>query len=347
MPRPARKTTAVAKTKPAKKLKTSTPQTNNKPWLLLVNPASGGGRSMMALPEIRKALQQAAIPYVESLSASKQEFLYSVEHSKKYCGVAIAGGDSSLVMALPLAARKKISLAFFGSGSQNDIARHLKHYTPYNVVQAMTRPPQATDAFLVTTEIHPEKPGRSPTRRPTADKTLMIGGQVNFGLGVEVNRFVERLKKKHPLWYRLQFIAGFYSICRTVLKGLTPVPMQVKSQGLTLEGEFHIALFTKIKYWAGGFFFAPQAELDDGKIAAVFVRRCSLWRLLRILLAAIKGRHLGMPEVTLLQAKEFTITFATPQAAQVDGDIWERAGQEVRERRYHLLCKPQGYWLQR
>ncbi|MCS6985522.1 MAG: hypothetical protein NZM25_10420 [Leptospiraceae bacterium] len=294
-----------------------------KKWLLLVNPQAGGGKAKKILPQLRKALQDENIEFEECIPETFLEFWKKLSRAQNYCGIAIAGGDSALTLAAEKLIPKKIPLAFFGVGSQNDIARELGLINFAQVAKMMKTPPLRCDYLEVKT---PKQHG-------------IALGQVNFGLGVWVNTFVESFKKKHPYFYKFQFFLGLFAIIYAALGKKNVLDMEIHGEE-HLHGRFHIALFSKIRHWAGGFFFVPPASINDGYIHLILVRDCSLWRLIYIILLSKRGQHLSQKEVIYIKSRQFSVRLLHPQSLQRDGEIWP-----LPDNHYTISCKQGGYLI--
>ncbi len=73
--------------------------------------------------------------------------------------------------------------------------------------------------------------------------------------------------------------------------------------------------------FGGGFLIAPDASVDDGLLDVVRVADGPPWRRAAVFAGAIKGQHLGEPEVTWRQERALTLTFAEPPVFQADGEL--------------------------
>jgi YegS/Rv2252/BmrU family lipid kinase len=73
--------------------------------------------------------------------------------------------------------------------------------------------------------------------------------------------------------------------------------------------------------FGGGMRLAPGATIDDGVLDLVAVRDAAPLRRLLTLLAAARGKHLGMTGVEHRTAAAFTLQFETPPRFEVDGEL--------------------------
>jgi diacylglycerol kinase family enzyme len=137
-------------------------------------------------------------------------------------------------------------------------------------------------------------------------------GQANVGLGAYVNAYVADLAGRKPGLARRQTLAGIFGIRKAYRSGALPWKLLVTSDGGRREGEFSVAVFSNIRFWATGKMINPGARPDDGALDACFIGRASFFRLARINALAGKGRHGRSSEVSFERAPAFTISSETP-----------------------------------
>lgn len=96
--------------------------------------------------------------------------------------------------------------------------------------------------------------------------------------------------------------------------------------------------------FGGGMLLAPGATIDDGVFDLVAVREATPLRRLRTLLAAARGRHLGLAGVERSTSSAFDLRFDAPPLFEVDGEIVQsgRAELTIRCEKQRLrICAPQ------
>ncbi|HNL11788.1 MAG TPA: hypothetical protein PKM44_14830, partial [Turneriella sp.] len=108
---------------------------------------------------------------------------------------------------------------------------------------------------------------------------------------------------------------------------------------------YSIILATQIRHWASGLRFAPQADWYAPVFEVVTIRRCSLVKLIRILLAARTARHVDFPEVEMHQSRRVKVSLASAAAVQVDGDILRDVAGELKGLEYRLAKKKSRFVL--
>lgn len=275
------------------------------PLAVIINPSSGGGKSLKAkLPE------NAA----RHVSASEEDFRSKVrQFAKKYKAIGVCGGDSSLTIAAEELQQIKFrgELVFLPAGSVND--------------------------FIL--EINERQKNKSPiylAALATAGMEKRFIGQANWGLGVIVNRWVGKTLKAFPFLRPLQNLIGFLSIVLAHLMRREIVEATIETDGRKISGCYSIILVSQIVHWAGALKFCPKASYLRPEFEILLVRRCGLIKLIRIILAANKARHIEYPEVTSTLARTVVIRPKKPQSVQVDGDILRASNTELKSSEFSL-----------
>ena len=291
---------------------------------VLINPASAGGRAVKIWPAFASLLTAGDFEITHYTTTSETDFRV---HARAFAGrfdtIGICGGDSSLTIAAEelFAAGFDGELIFLPAGSVNDIVLDIRE------------------------------------QRATRASTLWLGeiaagetrkyfiGQANWGLGVAVNRQVAAILRSLPFLRPLTGLIGFFSIVISYVLRKDVVRARIDLGERQLEGNYSIILATQIRHWASGLRFAPGADWHSSDFELVTVRRCGLWRLLRIILAAKDARHLAFPEVGQYRARRISVHLDKPAAVQVDGDILYDDSGELRSSVYRLAKKKSRFVL--
>ncbi|MFO1480741.1 MAG: diacylglycerol kinase family protein [Turneriella sp.] len=291
---------------------------------VLINPASAGGRAVKAWPEFESLLAAGDFEIVSYTTSSETDFRV---HARAFAGrfdiIGICGGDSSLTIAAEelFSAGFDGELVFLPAGSVNDIVLDIREQ----------RAPRASTLWL----------GEISAGATSKD----FIGQANWGLGVAVNRQVGALLHSMPFLRPFTGIIGFLAIVFSHLLRRDLVSASIHLDSETLEGDYSIILATQIRHWASGLRFAPQADWYAPVFEVVTIRRCSLVKLIRILLAARTARHVDFPEVEVHQSRRVKVSLASAAAVQVDGDILRDVAGELKGLEYRLAKKKSRFVL--
>jgi diacylglycerol kinase family enzyme len=71
----------------------------------------------------------------------------------------------------------------------------------------------------------------------------------------------------------------------------------------------------------GGFFIAPEARPDDGLFDVCIAREVSRLTILRLLPHFLRGTHVGLDPISMVQARHVTISSLDGLVAHVDGEV--------------------------
>ncbi len=289
---------------------------------VLFNPGARQGRAAKELARLERALRRCAVPY--DLFTSKDEghlLKLAAELPGRYSRVAAAGGDTTFLLIIDEWLRRGISapLAVIGLGSCNDVARELGIK---NLEDAVRR---IRDGTIRTWDA-----GRVEAEGRILGHFL---GQVQMGVGVLLNRYVEARKARRSFLGRHQTLAGAVGLTRIFSSPDLPLRLTVRTDNEERHGEFFMALIGNISYTAAGFRSIPAASPDDGVLDLLTVRRCSLPRFVLLFALARRGRHILKPEVETLRSPVFEVVSKTPIEVQADGQTLQAAdGRRAFER---------------
>jgi len=278
--------------------------------LFLINPSSGNRKSLKNLPLLKSLIKKYHLNGDIAITESP-DHLIEILHKRAHLYQTIAGmgGDSTIAIIVNELVKKniKVPLAIIPSGSSDDIAAH---YNIYNIETAMKTIEKNNIKEIDVAFI----------KNKNGEYTHFIG-QANMGIGAYVNSFVEKYKKKYRFAYKWQSFFGFAAIASFFITRKPALDFSIEHH----EEKYKISgtsfLFTKIKLWASGKIYAPDAIENDGNIHAVFISKCSFFQFINLYFKATSGRHIHLPYVKSLSAPWFNIKAKTPFMLQVDGDI--------------------------
>ncbi|WP_354702208.1 diacylglycerol kinase family protein [Paraconexibacter sp. AEG42_29] len=267
------------------------------PVTLLVNPASGGGRALKALPAVQEALRTSGL-------AVTVQHTESLEHARGLATAAATDGNTVVtlsgdglvgVVAGALADVPGAVLGVLPGGRGNDFARMAG--IPLDAVAAC-----AVIATGVPTPVDlGEVDGKpyvgiaslgfdSDVNRIANDAPSFLGGQA----------YTYGALRALVTWKHATFTVGIDGAQRT-FRGWSVAAANSKAYG-------------------GGMLLAPAADLTDGLLDIVTNDECSRLRFLTILPKVFKGTHVDAPMVQVQQGREITISADRPFTVYADGD---------------------------
>jgi diacylglycerol kinase (ATP) len=278
--------------------------------VILFNPSAGKGMARRKRARLERLLRQWDIPHDLIVTQSEDHLrTLTMEWAGRCRALAGAGGDSTFQIMVDELVRAGIEVDFglIPLGSSNDIAREFGLRSLENACRALKR--RQTRTIDLGAVYH----------HGQALKYFI--GQVNVGLGVQVNRHVEEFSTRWPRLAPFQSLAGSLGIFRSFRKKEVPLSLSVRTDDREKRGRFVVASINNIRFWASGRILIPSARPDDQQLDGCLISECSFLRLARLALLASKGKHVGAPEVTFLCAPTFNISSESAFDVQVDGEI--------------------------
>ena len=265
-------------------------------FALLVNPASGRGRALKALPAVHATL--------DSLGARHRTVTTrSIDHAYEEAGSAASAGETVVALGgdgllRPLAGALKNSdggLALVPCGRGNDFAR------------VLGVPTDPAEAARVAVE----------GRERMVDVANVEGtpylGIASFGFDSDCNRIANEAKliKGNGVYV--------YSALRA-LAAWKPARFTVTVDGRRHEGTGYSVAVGNSKVYGGGMYILPMAELDDGKLDVMLSKQSSKLRFVRELPKVFKGTHLDSEYTEFFRGEEVEVSSDRPFAIYADGD---------------------------
>ena len=264
--------------------------------LLLVNPSAGGGRVRHLLPEVEATLQARGVDHRTVLTENIEHALGEARTaSQAGQAVVVMSGDGLIGQVGGGLAGTGTPLGVIPGGRGNDFAR---------VVGIPTEIGAAVDLLAAghTREIDVgEVNGR---------RFLCIA---SCGFDSDCNRIANETR----------FIKGNLVYLYAVLRAMAawkPARFTVVLDGESHEFTGYSVAAANGKAYGGGMFFAPDAELDDGRLDIVWVSQVPKLRYLAHVPSVFRGRHVEHDEVTVLRGTEVELSADRPFAVYADGD---------------------------
>jgi diacylglycerol kinase (ATP) len=263
----------------------------------VVNPASCGGRTGKAWPELRRALAAAGVEVVERLTSAPRE---ATELTRAALAggcerVVAVGGDGTLnevvngffaVDGSPIA--PAAALGLMPSGTGGDFRR-----TAGIPVGA------AAAAVLAAGSTRPIDAGRL-TLDGTAPRHFV--NIADCGIGGDVVARVNRSSK------RAGGTATFLYHSLASLLSYRPRAARVEIDGTVEEGRYQNVVVANGRYFGGGMCVAPGAYLGDGLFDVVLFGDLPRLRSLTGIRRIYAGTHIGRPGIRMIRARRVRVT---------------------------------------
>jgi YegS/Rv2252/BmrU family lipid kinase len=266
------------------------------PLVLLVNPASGGGKTMRLLPRVEQELDARRAVFrvqrTRGLEHGVEQALRAIEVGEV---PVVMSGDGLLGAVGGAMAGSETPLGIVPGGRGNDLAR----------VLGIPSDPEGAVATLFSGHSRRIDVGEANGKR--------FLGIVSVGFDSEANRLAN---ETHFLRGNLVYA---YAALRTLL-GWKPArfTLRVDEERMRLSG-YSVSVANN-KAFGGGMYIAPDAELDDGEFDIVAVGAVGKLRFVSNLPKVFKGTHVEKDEVRVFRAPRLELSASKPFPVYADGE---------------------------
>ena len=291
-------------------------------FLFVVNPAAGGGRPARLVRAVSSGVEQGggAVRLVRTEGPGHARQL--ARDAAAWASVVVAvGGDGTVnevaagLLDVDGAADGHVpALSVVPAGTGNDFVRAAAlGHRPDRLVAGLLRPGErALDVGRV----------RWAGEGGASGEGCFVNA-LGAGLDAEVAYDAARRKRLGTRWGGLlAYAAGVASALRRL--DCPAATIHGRADGderLLLDGPLLMAAVGNGPWVGGGFHLAPGARLGDGRLDACLVRGVTRRRATRLLPAAMRGRHVDAPEVSLQPLDALRAAFERPVRVHVDGEV--------------------------
>jgi len=267
----------------------------------LVNPASGGGAAPEAVVPVARLLREGGARVDVTYSPGPRATGELVEAAVGRGDVVVSvGGDGMLSSLAGAVSAAGGTLAVVPAGRGNDFAR-------------MLGLPSATeDLARLLLEAEPRKVDLLDVSLPGRPDRV-VAGSVYSGVDARASEIVDRAQ-----WLpkRLQYP---YAAVRS-LATYRPGRYRVTVDGTPADYTAATVVVANSGYYGKGMHIAPAAAVDDGLLDVVVIEAASRWELIRSLPKVYDGRHVALPEVTVLTGRRVEVNADSRVPVPVGGD---------------------------
>jgi YegS/Rv2252/BmrU family lipid kinase len=266
------------------------------PLALLVNPHSGGGRSLKMLPKIEQALDERRAVFrvqrTKGLEHGVRQALGAIEAGEL---PVVVSGDGLIGAIGGAMAGAETPLGIIPGGRGNDLAR----------VLGIPDDPEAAVDVLLGGETRRIDVGEVNGRR--------FLGIVSVGFDSEANRVANETQ-----FLRGNLVYAFAAI-RTLIRW-KPGRFTVRVDDERYRFTGYSVSVANNKAFGGGMFIAPDAELDDGAFDVVAVGEVGKLRFVGNLPKVFKGTHVDEEQVRVFRARHLELSASRPYPVYADGE---------------------------
>lgn len=273
----------------------------SKKYLCTLNPLSGTHKASKMLTQLRKDFPDDVFIVLESKSPNyfsrfiDQTILTSID------AVLVLGGDGTMhdvVNALHQNDRLDIPVLLFPAGSGNAFNHDFDSLT-YQKAAARLRQYRiiSIDLMKIDFEHH----------------SYISFNMIGWGLINDISYLSEELRWMGPMRYTV-----------SALLRLLPNPssaLKVMLDDITYTDEFSFILILNTKHTGKGMKMAPLADLKDGLLDVILVRKTALINLLKLFPSIYSGKHIHSKYLEYRQVKSIKVESEIQQDLTIDGEI--------------------------
>ena len=268
---------------------------------ILINPHSGKGKSLAALKTVETILTGKQIEYTVHRTAypgHAQEIVREL-NKKDDCKLIVMGGDGSFNEALNgIEDFSKITVGFIPCGTGND----------YVKATNIPRDPAKALEFILKDDI-----GYTDFIQLDDRRALNT-----TGAGMDVDVLVKYGQMKAFHGKAKYYAALFYTVLH-----LRFHRMIIELDGKTEEKSIIITSICNGIYIGGGMPIGPLADVNEGLLDVVIIKETSKFKVYKLLLKFLKGKHLDNPDTEYVRCKEIKVTLLDDGKTQVDGEVYD------------------------
>jgi len=258
---------------------------------ILANPKAGNGKALASANWLSIALNDLQLTSTIYTSNWPESNVLN-----NYTDCWIIGGDGTINFFINKYPDCNIPLALFNGGTGNDFAWKL--YGNSNLKERFEQVINVTakpiDVGMVNEKLYINCMGVGFDGEIIKSmKTIrFLGGQVGYLVAV----ILKILNFKEPL-------------------------LSIETNGKTFNHKYLLALIVNSSRAGGGFYIAPSAEVNDGKLNMVLCESLPVWKRLFYLPIIKSGKHMHLPIVKHELGSNFKIACEEEMPIQVDGEL--------------------------
>jgi YegS/Rv2252/BmrU family lipid kinase len=276
---------------------------------VILNPAAGRGYSARVEGRVCQILEEEGIDFdmVRTEGPWHAAELAARAARDGFQTIVAAGGDGTAnevingLMAAPQSGGTR-RMGIIPAGSGSDFATGIG--LPTDLQEACRR--IASDQCMTVDVGRVTIPGQEPR---------YFGNVV--GVGFDGAVLVETLKMKRLRGLALYLVA----VLKTIFMNFEAPMTTIEYDGQRIDMPAMLVSVTNGPREGGGFLIAPGAKPDDGLFDVCIAHEVSQLTMLRLLPHFLKGTHVDLDPITMVQARQVSISSPDGLIAHVDGEV--------------------------
>jgi len=282
--------------------------------LVILNPISGNGNGERLEPQIQAALRAGGLDFDWVRTEAPRHAIALAEQAKRggYETLLAAGGDGMVHevvngMMCATGGDPGGTLGVIPIGSGNDFSKMIP--LPRDWTEAVRRILAGTTRWFDVGLIRADKPavGEDASQRYFAN-TFDTG----FGAYVSMHAHIP---------YLTGTAMYLVAIFKTLVNYSVPRLKIEFADGNRIEQKSTMAVAANGRCFGGGFWIAPNAEVDDGLFDVMLADGLGRIGILSLLPKVMKGTHVGDRRVKFFRSSRVVIESPDPLPVECDGEV--------------------------
>lgn len=296
---------------------------NSKKIAVVVNPASANGTTAKRWPEIQSLMEKEGLSPAVFFTSGPGDATRLTRRAMEdgYDLIVSAGGDGTAnevvngFISPQGIVREGVAVGFISMGTGGDLIKTL----------GIPKDPAEAVRHLLKSRCRPLDLGRvSYVRHDGEVDTRYFINVAGLGLDGDTVARVNRTSK--VLGGFISFLWG--TVASLLLYRNQPMTIVVDGK-LICDAPVTFVVIGNGRYFGGGMFIAPPAEMDDGLFEVIILRNLSKVALLANLPKVYRGTHLGHPKITSLRGRIVEIETSGSALLNLDGEQPGRAPVKI------------------
>jgi len=270
-------------------------------FILVYNPVSGDASFKFKLDNVIENFQQKGCIIIPFRITNEQDTSDFVLLTKKIDteGIIVSGGDGTIheVINIMLKCNLDLPLGIIPSGTSNDFAAYLQLEKSIDMCVDV----------VIKGDIKTFDVGR------VNDKYFF--NVASAGLMTSVAHSAD-LALKNTLGKMAYYLKGLGE-----LPNFKALKMRFTADGHVIEEDVFLFLVMNSGTVGGFPRLVPYAQIDDGKLDLLIVKKCNLSELMSLFISFLKGIHYNSKYVTYIQAQRISIECTEELDSDLDGEL--------------------------
>jgi len=280
----------------------------NKVITFIVNPAAGHGRSLAAIPIIRRLMDESGRPYTMLETATPGHAGELAQQAAAHGAeiVVSVGGDGTVQELASGLVNTGAALAVIPCGSGNDFV-HSLHPRMKKVSGFEARITQYVTLLL--------------NNAPTAIDAVRMNDQYFFNIGsigidAEIVVYATRLKRD---------FRGAAYLLSTLRNIFTYKPKKAKLivDGQEIEKRLSLCAVSNGSFYGGGFKISPSADMSDGKITLCVIDALNRVMFCLLFPFVVFRAHTKLKQVSYINCTHVAMEYTGVLPVNLDGNIYK------------------------